>query len=42
MASSTLGRETSGESMSPLDSRTWQLDVPERISGPYDGSHETS
>src|SRR4051794_39808025 len=39
-ASRTLGDDTSGESISPLPMRTWQLDVPERISGPYEGSHD--
>ena len=29
-----IGRVTSGESMVSLESRTWQFDVPERISGP--------
>ena len=33
-ASSTLGRETSGESIGMFERRTWQFDVPERISGP--------
>ena len=34
MATSTLGAETSGESMDWRESRTWQFEVPERISGP--------
>src|SRR4051794_18972094 len=42
IARSTFGRETTGESIGDFESRTWQFDVPERISGPYEGSHETS
>ena len=38
----TVGLVTTGESMASREIRTWQFDVPERISGPYDGSHETS
>ncbi|MGC4052759.1 MAG: hypothetical protein QM757_25800 [Paludibaculum sp.] len=30
----TFGLETKGESTGLLDSRTWQFEVPERISGP--------
>ena len=34
IATSTFGTVTRGESIGCRDSRTWQLDVPERISGP--------
>jgi len=34
IATSTSGLVTSGESMACPARRTWQLDVPERISGP--------
>ena len=34
IANSTFGRETSGDAIASLAMRTWQLEVPERISGP--------
>jgi hypothetical protein len=42
MATSTSGCETSGDPIRSFDRHTWQCALPERISGPYDGSQLTS
>ncbi len=42
MTTSMFGSTTSGDPTGSSDSVTEQLAVPPRISGPYEGSHETS
>ena len=42
MATSTSGVVTSGDPMVASERHTLQLAVPPRISGPYEGSQETS
>ncbi len=42
MATSTLGASTKGLPMGSSESVTEQFAVPPRISGPYEGSQDTS